>query len=192
MAEIPQELPKWKRFERLIHQLHEQYGVVGANITLDDHIEGLDSKILRQIDISIRAAVGLYQVLIVVECKDYASPLDVGDVGAFATLKHDVRANKGVIIATGGFTPAAIELARSHGIDTRTYLDTESADWGTDVTIPIALDATKLLGYGFTFTNPRPNPCLPMAIPGNVPPHLIELQTPEGEDIGPLILLLGR
>jgi hypothetical protein len=44
------EIPKWKRFERLIH---DQYAISGATITLDDHIQGQDSKIDRQIDISI-------------------------------------------------------------------------------------------------------------------------------------------
>jgi hypothetical protein len=186
------EIPKWKRFERLIHQLHEQWGVAGAQITLDDHIQGMDSRTLRQIDISIRAQVGPYRVLIVVECKDHATPLDVVDVGAFASLRDDVRANKGVIIATGGFTPAAVELARSRGIDTRTYLDTESEDWGTDVAVPMVLLLTTLRTFSFTFSNVRSNPFLPMAIPTNVPPQLIEVQTPEGQEIGPLILLLGQ
>jgi len=124
------EVPKWKRFERLIHQIHEQYAITNANITLDDRIEGQDSKTFRQIDISIRTQIGPYSILIAVECKDHAQPLDVGDVGGFAALRNDVRANKGVMIATGGFTPAAVELARTLSLDTHTYLDTESEDWG--------------------------------------------------------------
>jgi hypothetical protein len=159
---------------------------------LDDHIQGQDSKIDRQIDISIRTRVGPYAILVAVECKDHAQPLDVGDVGAFATLRADVRANKGVMIATGGFTPAAFELARTHGIDTRTYLDTESEDWGTEVKVPVVLDATNLMGYNFKFSNVRSEPFLPFAMRTDIPPHLVELKTPNGEDIGPLILLLGR
>lgn len=186
------EIPKWKRFERLIHQIHEQYAVVGAKVTLDDRIEGQDSKTVRQIDISIRAEIGPYKVLIAVECKDHAAPLDVGEVGAFATLRNDVRANKGVMIATGGFTLAAVELARTLGMDTRTYLDTENEDWGTDVSVPIILDGTKLVRFGFTFSNVRSHPFLPFTIPTNVPAHLVELQTSEGDEIGPLILLLGQ
>ena len=143
-------------------------------------------------DISIRAEVGPYKILIAVECKNHATPLDVGDVGAFARLRTDVRAHKGVLVATGGFTQAAIELGRSLGIDTRTYLNTESQDWGTDVAIPMVLHATKLLGYRFTFSNVRSNPFLPFVILTNVPVHLLELKNPQGDDIGPLLLLLGR
>jgi Restriction endonuclease len=186
------DIPKWKRFERLIHQIHDQYAISGATIELDDHIYGQDSKTLRQIDISIRTQVGPYAILITVECKDHAQPLDVGDVGSFATLRSDVRANKGVMIATGGFTPAAVELARTYGIDTRTYLDTESEDWGTEITVPIVLERTKLVRYSFKFSNVRSAPFLPLAIRTDIPVHLVELQTPEGDEIGPLILLLGQ
>ena len=186
------EVPKWKRFEHLIHQIHQQYDISGARITLDDHIPGQDSKTLRQVDISIRVQIGPYSVLIAVECKDHAHPLDVGAIGEFVALRNDIRANKGVVVSTGGFTPAAIELARSLGIDTRTYIDTESQDWGTDVAIPIVLDMTKLLGYSFTFSTVRSNPPLPLAMRTDVPAHLIEIRTPEGLDLGPLILLLGR
>jgi hypothetical protein len=186
------EIPKWKRFERLIHQIHEQYSILGAKITLDDHIEGHDSKTLRQIDISIRAQVGPYSILIALECKDHAEPLDVGEVGAFLTLRNDVKANKGVMVATGGFTAAAIRLARTFGIDTRTYIDTESQDWGTEVAVPVVLDGTKLLGYSFTFSSILSDPSLRFAMRTDVPPHLMETRTPDGAEIGPLILLLGR
>lgn len=186
------EIPKWKRFERLIHQIHEQYKISGAKITLDDRVEGQDSKTLRQVDISIRTEIGPYRIFIAIECKDHAAPLDVSDVGAFATLRNDVRASKGVMIATGGFTPAAVELARTLGIDTRTYLDTESEDWGTDVSIPILLVGTKLIQYGFSFSTVLTAPFLPFAIRTDIPAHLVELRTPEGDEIGPLILLLGR
>lgn len=186
------EVPKWKRFERLIHQIHEQYAIPNARVTLDDHIQGHDSHTLRQVDISIRTEVGPYKILIAVECKDHATPLDVGDVGAFSTLRTDVRAHKGVLVATSGFTQAAIELGRSLGIDTRTYLDTEGQDWGTEVAVPVVLHATKLLGYRFTFSNVRSEPLLPFAIPTNIPVHLIELKSSAGDDIGPLLLLLGQ
>jgi Restriction endonuclease len=186
------EIPKWKRFERLIHQIHEQYGISGAQIKLDDRVEGQDSKTLRQIDISIRTQIGPYKIFIAVECKDHATPLDVGDVGAFAALKGDVRASKGVMVATGGFTTAAVELARTYGIDTRTYIDTVSDDWGTDVSVPILLKSTKIIQRSFTFSTVRTNPFLPFAMRTDIPAELVELRTPEGEEIGPLILLLGR
>jgi len=66
--------PKWKRFERLIHQLHTQFAPKDAIVTLDDKIVGCESKTERQLDVTIRAVVAQYKVLIVVECKDEARP----------------------------------------------------------------------------------------------------------------------
>ena len=131
--------PKWKRFEKLIHQIHTQFAPKDAVVTLDDKIVGYESKVERQLDVTIRAIVAQYKVLIVVECKDEARPLDVGTMGEFASLLRDVKANKGVMISTSGYTPAALEMARAQGIDTRTYLDTESIDWKSEVTIPVLL-----------------------------------------------------
>ncbi len=186
------DIPKWRRFEHLIHALHEQYGGESAMITLDDHIEGKDSKTIRQVDISILGQIGSYSILIVIDCKDYSVPLDVNDVGAFATLCKDIRANKGVMISTSGYTKAAVEIARTYGIDTRTYLDTESEEWGTVVTIPILLDSTQLTAYQFSFRGLTSPPFSGFEVRTNIPPYAIEVRLPEGGDNIPLMALLGR
>src|SRR5260370_3451483 len=149
---------KWKRFEKLIHQIHPQFAPKDAVVTLDDKIVGYESKVERQLDVTIRAIVAQYKVLIVVECKDEARPLDVGTMGEFASLLRDVKANKGVMVTTSGYTPAALEMARAQGIDTRTYIDTESVDWKSEVTIPVLLTRTKLDSWSVQFSSV---PCFP-------------------------------
>ncbi len=181
--------PKWKRFEKLIHEIHTQWAPEGATVKFDDEIVGCHSKVPRQIDISIRVKVSHYDILIVVECKDKARPIDVEEMGSFAKLVEDVLANKGVIISTNGFTPAAIEMARAHGLDTRTYIDTESVDWRTDVTIPVLLVRVKLDAWAASFSG---LPGYRWAIPTNVPFPLIETFAVDGSPLGPIITLLGR
>jgi hypothetical protein len=46
--------PKWKRFEKLIHQIHAQLAPEGAVVTLDDKIIGCESNVQRQLDVTIR------------------------------------------------------------------------------------------------------------------------------------------
>src|ERR1700723_186235 len=128
---------KWKRFEKLIHKIHPERAPEGAKIVYDDKIMGSDSKTERQVEITIRYKLAQYEILLVIDCKDYAQPVDVIDMGAFKRLARDVRANKAVMISTNGYTPAAIEMARSAGIEPRTYLDTESTEWPSDVSIPV-------------------------------------------------------
>ena len=180
---------KWKRFEKLIHDIHAQWAPEGAEVTLNDEIVGCQSGVPRQIDISIRAKVAHYDVLIVVECKDKSRPIDVEELGSFSKLLEDVGANKGVMISTSGFTPAAVTMAQALTIDTRTYIDTESADWGTKVTIPILLIRVRLASWSVTFSTV---PGQPWAVPTNIPFPLIETFAPDGTRLGPIITLLGR
>jgi hypothetical protein len=181
--------PKWKRFEKLIHQIHSQLAPPDAIVKLDDRIVGYDSKAERQLDITIRANIGQYKILIVVECKDEARPIDVGAMGEFGSLLRDVRANKGVMISSSGFTPAAIEMARSHGVDTRTYVDTASVDWKSEVTIPVLLTRAKLDGWRVRFSSV---PGFLWGVPSSVAFPFIETFAEDGTRLGPIITLLGK
>ncbi len=179
--------PKWKQFEKLIHQLHAQFGA--EFVTLDDKVMGCESKVERQLDVTIRATVHQYKIFVVIECKDEARPVDVGAMGEFASLLRDVKANKGVMISTSGFTTAAVDMARACGIETRTYLDTENIDWRSEVTIPVLLSRTKLDSFGVRFSSVPGFRC---AIPTNIPSPLIETFAEDGTPLGPIITLLGK
>ena len=144
--------PKWKRFEKLIHQIHTQLAPEGAVVRLDDKIIGCESNVERQLDVTIRVSVAQYKILIVVECKDESRPIDVGAMGEFASLLRDVKANKGVMISSSGYTPAAVDMARAQGIDARTYLNTESVDWKSEVKIPVLLTRVKLDAWNVRFS----------------------------------------
>jgi hypothetical protein len=120
--------PKWKQFENLVYEIQKSLAPEAATVILDDKITGQDSKVARQIDISIRMHIANYDILIVIDCKDYKEPVDVKDIGEFASLAHDVRANKGAVVSGSGFTAAAIQMASTSGIDTLQLVDTESMD----------------------------------------------------------------
>jgi len=147
--------PKWKRFERLVCEI--QKGMTGsAKVVLNDSIVGVDSKVPRQIDISIREQIGQYSILVIIDCKDHADPIDVKGVEEFAGLAHDVRANKGAIISSNGFTEAAKSVARNHGIDTFRLLDTEGVDWKTYVAVPVLLERSYLRSFSMGFKGVGP------------------------------------
>lgn len=85
--------PKWKRFEKLIHQIHQQFGK--DSVTLDEQLPGFDSKTDRQIDVVIRGVVNQYPILIVVECRDKARPTDVGETESRHGRENVGREGKG-------------------------------------------------------------------------------------------------
>ena len=179
--------PKWKRFENLVYEIQKELAPE-AKVTLDDKIRGADSETERQIDISIRKKVGQYDLLIVIDCKDHSVPLDVKDLGEFSSTVRDVRANKGAIVSSSGFTPAAISLARQHGIDAFRLVDTTSTDWKAYVSIPVLLERTFLEAFSLTFTDF-------MQLPYSVVEselRLLELFTSEGAPLGSTRDIIGR
>jgi hypothetical protein len=131
--------PKWQRFESLVGKLQQELAP-DARVTLDDRIMGRRSQTLRQIDISVRRTIGQFEILIVIDCKDYAKPVDVKDVEDFLGLAEDVGANKGALVAFSGFTKAATTRAKDAGIDVYRLVDAEDHDWRSYVALTMVCD----------------------------------------------------
>lgn len=80
---------KWEKFEELVCEVQKKLSP-DAVVKHNDHIIGAQSKTKRQIDISIRYRVGQYEILIVIDCKDYSTPVDIKSVESFIGLAKDV------------------------------------------------------------------------------------------------------
>jgi Restriction endonuclease len=184
--------PKWKRFEKMIHEIHAQLIPAGAKIKYNDSIMGFDSGVERQFETTIRFKLAGYDMLLVIDCKDYAVPVDVNDMGAFKNLAADVRANKAVMISTNGYTPGAINIARAAGIETRTYVGNEESEWPSVVSIPVLISQIKLDNWNVSF----------ISVPGHPfsgPVEEIKTTFPftetfdtDGKPLGPILVLLGK
>lgn len=182
--------PKWKRFERLVYEIQKDLARDGQ-VTLNDSIQGEDSKSKRQIDISVRSRVGQYSLLIVIDCKDYAAPVDVKDVGEFITVVRDVRANKGAIVSNSGFTSGAIELAKTHRIDTFSLVDTESSDWQTYLALPALLERTWISQFAFNLRGQLPGGTIIRGL-GDSDPRYLRVFSADGQPLGILLDILAR
>jgi hypothetical protein len=158
--------PKWKRFEELAHQI-QQALAPNAEVTLNEFIEGIVSKEKRQIDISVRARIGQYKILIVLECKDYANPVDSPEVECFIQKMQDVKAHRGVIISANGFTKGALNVAKNSCIETYQLIDVQNADWRSIVKIPVLLVGMHLKNCSFHFSSTEiPSSCFQQAFKG--------------------------
>ena len=99
----------WGGFEKLVVALHETGDVsVEHNVTLVGK-----SGAARQIDVLLRHRQGLYEHLVVVECKYWNRAVKRLHVDALATTLREVGAAKGVIFSTKGFQTGAITQAGS-------------------------------------------------------------------------------
>jgi hypothetical protein len=171
--------PKWRKFEELVHKIQSDLAS-DAQVRLDDRIEGALTGTMRQVDISIRRKIGQFEMLIAIDCKDLAQPVDVKDVEGVIGLIQDVGANKGAVVSASGFTPAALARGKGAGLDLYRLVDTGSHDWKAHASIPVLIHYTALRRYAFTFRATGP-----VAIP-MLDPREIEILSMDERDLGKL------
>jgi hypothetical protein len=153
----------WGGFERLVAQLHETGDV---RVEHDVSLVGR-SGAPRQIDVLVRHTQGLYEHLIVVECKYRNSPVERLHVDALATTVKEVGAARGVIFSTEGFQSGAITQAEHDNISLFRLREPTDEEWGLpgrhiDLwlhVVAIALGEPSLPGVLAVTLNPawRPN-----------------------------------
>ena len=96
----------WRKYERQVHQ--ELASIfTECDFEFDDRIFGKHSKIDRQIDISIRGKVGGNKILGIIDCKYFATKIDVKIVESFLGMIEDTKANFGLLITNKGYSLAA-------------------------------------------------------------------------------------
>ena len=93
----------------------------------------------------MREKIGQYDINIIIDCKDYKTPVDVKAVEEFYGLLNDVGAQKGVLVCPRGFTRAAKARAESLQIDLYSPVDTDAHRWQANVTIPATCDFRNVM-----------------------------------------------
>lgn len=144
-------MKKWQQFEELSADIQRQLSPESV-VTHNDKIRGKITGTIRQIDISIKTRVGQFEMLVVIDCKDFRSPVDVKSIGEVMELAEDVGANKIAVIASNGFTSSAKSRAKAAGIDLFTIVDSRDHDWQQYVSIPIVLEFVELKASQFEFS----------------------------------------
>src|SRR5436309_728 len=83
-------LSEWKDFELLLAELQQQTAP-DAHVQHNQRIKGRSGRV-RQLDITISQNVGLYPVLVVIECKRHKRRVGMDKVESFVTKLRDVGA----------------------------------------------------------------------------------------------------
>lgn len=89
-----------------------------SNVEQDQKLDGPDGP--RQIDVLIRSKVAGLEILTIVECRDYARPLDIGHVDGLHSKMQDVKAQKAVLVSPNGFSAMATKKANRLGFSLAT------------------------------------------------------------------------
>jgi hypothetical protein len=152
----------------------------GAVITHNAKLPGFESEVERQIDVLIEQQAGPYSIRVVVDCKDYKSPVDVKGVEEFFGLVQDVKAHTGAMVCPAGFSQAAKKRAKKLNISLFSPIDVSGGHrWSKPVALPTLLIFKRgRLGLKILCSEP-----LPLRIPTEFPLEGV-LYTADGEALG--------
>lgn len=139
MKDIDQTRPEWQQLELLVASIQRQLAP-GAKVTHNAKLLGKQSETHRQVDVLVEQAIGPCSIRIVIDCKDYALPVDVKGVEEFHGLMVDVGANKGALVCPAGFTKASKKRAKKLDIDLFSPADTDPHKWQVSLAIPTICD----------------------------------------------------
>lgn len=148
--------PDWKQLEHLVAEIQKQLSpdaVVSHNVKLP----GIQSETERQVDVLVEQNIGQYTMRIVIDCKDYAKPVDVKGVEEFYGLVQDVGAHKGALVCPKGFSKAAKNRAKKLEIELYSPVDTDPHKWTAKVAAPVLCDVrTTYMSFGISVSVPKP------------------------------------
>jgi len=142
--------------ELLVAKIQKQLAP-DSEVLHDVKLDGLQSNRKRQIDVLVLQQIGQYKIQIVIDCKDYAKPVDVKGVEEFYGLLTDVGAQKGVLVCPNGFTKAAKTRAEGWQIDLYSPVDTDPHKWQVQPFMPALCDfRTAAMAFGVSMSAPYP------------------------------------
>ncbi|WP_445269592.1 restriction endonuclease [Streptomyces sp. DSM 41634] len=99
--------PAWRVYEKAVAALISGKDP-GVTVEHDQHLPGILSGRLRQIDVLVRTVVAGESITVVYECKHQRRPVGLATVEEFVAKLEDVGANQGVLFASSGYTEAAV------------------------------------------------------------------------------------
>lgn len=136
-----------KEYEKIVAAIHRQFNDT-AIIKENEKIIG-KSGIERQIDVSIRSQVIGYDILIIIQAKDYNKyKVDIEKVDSLIGTLQDVNASKGILVSNSGFSDGAVKRAKQDGrIDLVSVVDVENNKIRTKVGIPTLVNAISVLSF---------------------------------------------
>jgi hypothetical protein len=141
-------MEKWKKFEKSVLEYQKLF-IPNGNVKYNDKILGKITETYRQVDISITAKIGNYEILIAIDCKDHKEPLDVKTIEEAKGLFEDIGVNKGVIISSKGFSKTALTRGKNCGLDLLTYYDPEFNNIEPIYKIPVLCDMHGVKSHSF-------------------------------------------
>lgn len=148
--------PEWQQLELLVAAIQRELAP-NAKVTHNVKLPGVHSETDRQIDVLVEQNIGQYSMRIVIDCKDYSSPVNVKGVEEFNGLVQDVGAHKGALVCPSGFTRSAKRRAKKLQIDLYSPADTDPHKWQVRLSLPVLCDfRSTRIAFSISCSAPLP------------------------------------
>ena len=126
---IRNKIPKrTNQFQQLIHSIHLQLDK-DAKVTESKFLRDLITGVDREVDIVIEVETPVYPMIIGVECSGKGRIATIEWVEQMIAKHRDLPTNKLVLVSKAGFTPQAINKAKTSNVETLTLTKAVVADW---------------------------------------------------------------
>lgn len=184
--EFPRDAADYKKLELLVARIQQQLAP-NAKVTHNAKLLG-KSGTQRQIDVLVEDHVAQFQIRIVIDCKDYKTPVDIKGVEECAGLFEDVSAQRGVIVCPAGFTKAAKARAQQLQIDLYSPVDTDPHKWQARLTLPAVCDLRSAkISFGVKCSAPYP-----FMLPQHFMNESKVTDAATGDDLGTMLAIVSR
>ena len=100
--------------ENVIEKICE--GIDRVKVTKKAKVRGIKTETNRDIDVLIEGKIGMFNVRIAIEAKNYKKPVGVEKVEALKSKLEDIGTDLGVIVCPTGFTEPAKKRGEIDGI----------------------------------------------------------------------------
>ncbi len=108
-------MKKWRQYERLVALLLAEEQSSDLTVIPNTRIKGFISERKRQIDVLVEFRYdSVLNRRIIFDAKYRKRPIDIKQVESFEGLMKDVKAQRGYIVCSNGYTKSALKRAQQH------------------------------------------------------------------------------
>lgn len=179
--QFPKDEADYKKLEKLVAKIQKDlapHSKISHNVRLPGK-----SGAQRQVDVLVEDKIGQYDIRIVLDCKDYKTPVDIKDVEECAGLFEDVSAMRGVIVCPAGFTKNAKARAQQLQIDLYSPVDTDPHKWQARLKVPAVCDFREAkMSFGVSCSAPYP-----FSLPGDFMKTVMVTDADSEEELGTML-----
>jgi Restriction endonuclease len=132
MSSAPENHQTSTDYELIVKSIYEQIlrrdGIANIEVKHNQFITG-KSGVSHQIDVMWHFKQAGIEHVVLVECKNYSSTVELGHVRNFKSVLDDVGIARGVMVTKVGFQSGANDFAKFNGIDLKLARTPVDSDW---------------------------------------------------------------